>query len=465
MKLKFIGAARQVTGTKHMIQVNGKTILLDCGMFQGHRKEADALNRHFPFNPKEIDAVVLSHAHIDHSGLLPLLVKGGFNGPIFSTFATRDLCNYMLADSAYIQSRESEYLNEKKRRKGEGVIEPMYTMDDVNATMQLFVGLAYNREFFVEEGVRATFFDAGHILGSATIHLQIHDKNDGTHQTLGFTGDLGRKNLPILRDPQPFPACNFMISESTYGNRFHKSILNVGDILAKEINKVCKRGGKMIVPAFSLERTQEVVYHLNKLYQEKKIPEFPIYVDSPLSGNLTSVFTAHPECFDKEICEEFINNRKNPFGFGRLRYTTSVQESKELNFQKGPMMIISASGMCEHGRVLHHLKNNIEDPRNMVMIVGYQAQNTLGRKMIEGYKMVNIFRKPYHLKAEVMVIDPFSGHADRSDLLDYLGQIKDLKKTFLVHGEEEDGLKFADVLRESGFKEVYMPFPLEEFEL
>lgn len=464
MKLKFIGAAREVTGSKHLIEVNGKKVLLDCGLFQGRRKEAEEKNRHFPFNPAEIDAVILSHAHMDHSGLLPLLVKEGFKGPIYTTFATRDLCNHMLQDSAFIQAREAEYINKKKLKKGEAPIEPLYTLEDVMATMELFYGVGYGKCYYVVDGVKACFFDAGHILGSASIHLQIHDRDQEQRYTLGFTGDLGRKNLPILRDPQLMPPCEFIISESTYGNRFHKSILNVGDIVAEHITKVCARGGKIIIPAFSLERTQEIVYHLNKLWQQKRIPNFPIYVDSPLSGNVTEVFAAHPECFDKETNQEFIDNRLNPFGFGCLRYVRDVQESKSLNTQKGPMIIISASGMCEHGRVLHHLKNNIEDPRNMVMIVGYQAQNTLGRKLINQMEVVNIFGQPYRSKAEVVVVDAFSGHADRSDLLDYLGQVKGLKKTFLVHGEENQGLIFSEILRESGFQEVYVPQPLQEFE-
>ncbi len=465
MKITFGGAAREVTGSKHLIEVNGKKVLLDCGLFQGHRKEADEKNRHFPFNPKEIDAVILSHAHMDHSGLLPLLVKQGFSGPIYTTFATPDLCNHMLADSAFIQEREAEYMNKKRSRDGEPKVEPLYTMEDVMETLNLFYGVNYDKCYYVTEGVKACFFEAGHILGSAQIHLQIHDKKKDERYTLAFTGDLGRKNLPILRDPAYLPPSDFIISECTYGNRFHESILNVGDILAEHINRVCRRGGKIIIPAFSLERTQEVVYHLNMLWKEKKIPEFPIYVDSPLSGNVTEVFAAHPECFDRETSQEFIMNRLNPFGFGSLKYTSSVQESKALNFQKGPMIIVSASGMCEHGRVLHHLKNNIEDSRNMVMIVGYQAEHTLGRKLVDGLEVVNIFGKPYRVKAEVQIIDPFSGHADRSDLLDYLGRIKDVKKTFLVHGEENQGLIFADILRESGFEEVHVPHRLQEFEL
>lgn len=465
MKIKFIGAAREVTGSKHLISVNGKNVLLDCGLFQGHRKEADAKNRHFPFNPEDIDAVILSHAHMDHSGLLPLLVKGGFDGPIFSTFATRDLCNYMLADSAFIQEREAEYLNKKRERKGQEKIEPLYTAEDVMPTMNLFYSVGYHKSFDVVEGVRATFFDAGHILGSAQVFIEIEDKENGKKHRLSFTGDLGRKNLPILRDPEILPASDFLISESTYGNRFHKSILNVGEIMAELVGKVARRGGKIIIPAFSLERTQEVVYHLNRLWQEKAIPaNIPVYVDSPLSGNLTQVFAEHPECFDKDVSNEFLENRINPFGFGTLKYIRDVEQSKALNTMKGPMIIISASGMCEHGRVLHHLKNNIEDSRNMVMIVGYQAENTLGRKLVDGLQVVNIFGKPHKVNCEVVVVDAFSGHADRSDLLYYLGHVDQLQQTFLVHGEENQGLRFCEILKESGFDNVHVPHPLQEFE-
>jgi metallo-beta-lactamase family protein len=467
MKLKFIGAAREVTGSKHLLEINGKKVLLDCGMYQGRRREAAEKNQHFPFDPKQIDVVVLSHAHMDHAGLLPLLTKNGFEGPIYTTFATRDLCEYMLADSAYIQEREAEYLNSKEKRKDLNApeIEPLYTIEDVEKTMEQFVGVNYHKSFQVTDGVHATFFDAGHILGSAQIYLEIEDREKSTRFAMSFTGDLGRKNLPILRDPEILPPSKYLISECTYGNRFHKSVLNIDEVLEEMINKVAARGGKIIIPAFSLERTQEVVFHLNLLWQQNKIPEMPIYVDSPLSGNITEVFAGHSECFDEQTRREFIDNRINPFGFGRLQYIRDVEESKSLNGQKTPMIIIAASGMCEFGRVLHHLRNNIEDARNMVLIVGYQAENTLGRKLIDKLPVVNIFGKPYRVQAEVQVVDAFSGHADRSDLIFHHSQIKGLEQTFLVHGEESQGLTFCDILKELGYKEVFVPNPLEEFEL
>lgn len=465
MKIKFCGAAREVTGSRHLLEINGKKILLDCGLFQGHRDEAAKKNSEFCIDPKEIDAVILSHAHIDHSGGLPFIVKGGFKGPIYSTFATRDLCNYMLMDSAYIQEKDAEYMNKKLKKKGEPLIEPIYNTEDAVAALELFYGVSYEKAFVVAPGVVCSFYDAGHILGSALIHLVIHEEDTGKRYTLAFTGDLGRKNLPILRDPQNLPPTDFLITESTYGDRFHESILEAGKRLAEVVNKTAERGGKILIPAFSVERTQEIVYHLNVLWQEKKIPDIPIYVDSPLAANVTEVFTNHPECFDRKTFREFIVNRKNPFGFGRLKYTRDVEESKALNELNGPAIIISASGMCENGRILHHLKNNIEDPKNTIMIVGFMAANTLGRKIQEGQKMVNIFGEPYKLRAEVCKMDAFSGHADRSDLLDYISKIEGLKKIFLVHGEESQGQKFKSYLEESGFKDVEQPERGQEFEL
>ncbi len=460
MKIKFCGAAREVTGSRHLIEVNGKKILFDCGMAQGNRKESAEKNRDFRFfDPKEIDYVLLSHAHIDHSGNLPYLVKMGFTGTIYSTFATRDLALYMLSDSAAIQEHEEAYMCKKNK-----ACEPaLYTTKDAAKTMEHFAGVAYEKATVITDGVVASFYDAGHILGSSQIHLMINDKETGKRLTLGFTGDLGRKNLPLLRDPQLLPETEYLVCESTYGNRFHEAIQTVEHDLAEIINRVAARGGRIIIPAFALERTQEIVYYLNILWKRKAIPELPIYVDSPLSGNVTEVFRNHPECMDENTYQEFIKNGDNPFGFGRLKYTNSVEESKHLNDLNGPMIIISSSGMCEHGRILHHLKNNIEDPKSAVLLVGYQAANTLGRKLHDGMKVVNIFGDPYDVKAEVITMDAFSAHADRSDLLDYIKQLKGLKKIFLVHGEEGQGLDFADFLKESGFTNVEVPAPGQEY--
>jgi metallo-beta-lactamase family protein len=445
MKICFHGAAKEVTGTKHLVEINDKKILLDCGMFQGHREEADEKNKEFGFDPKEIDIVVLSHAHIDHSGLLPYLVKRGFKGSIISTYATRDLCTYMLQDSAYIQEREVEYMRKKRTP---GIVEPLYTTEDVLETLKRFMTIAYDCKTEILPGVFLTFLEAGHVLGSAMIYLEMEDKKDGKKKTLTFTGDRGRKGLPILRDPAYVSNSDFLITETTYGNRFHEFVQEIDDKFEKLINETVAKGGKIIIPAFALERTQEVVYHLNVLMQAKRIPDIPVFVDSPLAINLTTVFRSHPECFDKHVYTEFLQNDKNPFGYGRLTYITQVEDSKALNNKNGPMIIISASGMAEHGRILHHIKNNIEDPRTLILIVGYQAENTLGRKLVNGEKQVKIFGKTYRNKASVEVLDAFSGHADRSDLIDFISHFETLGTVFLVHGEETQLATFETIMGE-----------------
>ncbi len=461
LKIQFCGAAKEVTGSKHLIEFKGQKILLDCGMFQGRRKEAAAKNSDFCFDPKEVDAVILSHAHIDHSGNLPMLVKNGYDGPIYATHATRDLCNYMLMDSAYIQAREVEWM----RKKGKEVVEDQfYDEEDAEKALEMFHGVGYEHSFVVAEGVVACFYDAGHILGSALIHLMFYDKDTGERMSVAFTGDLGRKGLPILRDPQVIKDTDVLICESTYGDRLHDALQTIDAEFAEIVNDVAHQGGKLIIPAFSLERTQEVVYHLNRLTKADKIPEIPIYVDSPLSGNVTEVFKGHPECFDKSVYREFIDQGDNPFGFGNLKYTRSVDESKSLNEKPGPMIIISASGMCEHGRILHHLKNNIEDHRSAVLIVGYQASHTLGRKLQDGENPVKIFGDPYKVRAKIHTIDAFSAHADRSDLIDYITKVKGVKKLFLVHGEEESQIKLKEALEENDY-EAYIPSPEEIVEL
>ncbi len=465
MKILFAGAAGEVTGSKHLITFNNKKILLDCGMFQGKRKDSYDKNVNLAFDPKELDAVILSHAHIDHSGDLPILAKNGYTGPIYCTHATRDLCNYMLMDSAFIQESEMEYLKKKKKLKKEDMKEPLYTSKDAEKVLQLFRGVGYEQSFVVVDGMVVSFYDAGHILGSALTHMVLFDEEKKEHLRLCFTGDLGRRGLPILRDPQPIPPTDVLITECTYGNRLHKALQTVQDDLAVIVNKVCENGGRLIIPAFALERTQEVVYHLNMLTRDKKIPEIPIYVDSPLAGNVTEVFRSHLECFGPEVIKEFIEHGDNPFGFGRLKYTRSVEESKTLNEKSGPMIIIAASGMCEHGRILHHLKNNIENKKTVILIVGYQAENTLGRKLVEGAGEVNIFGDTYQVGAEVYVMDAFSAHADRSDLLDYISRVKELKKIFLVHGEQKQLESFSGALAENGYKDVYIPKAKEEVEI
>ena len=334
MQVTFHGAAREVTGSRHLVLVNGKRILLDCGMAQGHREETHAKNTQFGFDPATVDAVILSHAHIDHSGSLPRLVKLGFKGPIYLTGATGDLCSHMLLDSAFIQERECEYL--KKRKKFKKFCEPVYNETDVEHTIELFEALEYDKEKEIFPGVKVLLRDAGHILGSSTITMTIKDKDDGKTKILAYTGDLGRKGLPILRDPVQIDRADYLICESTYGNRFHKNIKDIDDILEKIVNETAAKGGKIIIPAFAVERTQEIVYHLNLLFTEKRIPELPIFVDSPLAVNITDIFVKHRECFDKETWKEFLHNKKNPFGFGRLKYITSAEDSKKLSSQNGP---------------------------------------------------------------------------------------------------------------------------------
>lgn len=457
MKIHFLGAASEVTGSKHLIEVNGKRIVLDYGMFQGNRSEAEKKNREFIVAPEKIDALLLSHAHIDHSGCIPNLVRNGYKGPIYATHATRDLSAYMLMDSGFIQEREAEYVNMRNKKKKKEQVVPLYTSDDARIALGHFVGMNYDHPFEVVPGVIASFRDAGHILGSAQIVLVIDDFETKKQSILVYTGDLGRKNLPLLRDPYQVERADILLMESTYGNRFHTSLLDVSKQLEDIVVAACKKGGKIIIPAFALERTQEIVYHLNILFKEKKIPEIPIFVDSPLAVNLTQIFTAHPECLDPETWEIFLKDQKNPFGFGRLKYITDVEDSKALNEYRGPCIIIASAGMCEHGRILHHLKNNVEDPRNTILIVGFMAQNTLGRKILEKQPIVKIFGEPYHLRATVVPMDAFSAHADRSDLLNYVAHIRNLKKIFLIHGEEKQGSILRDILKEEGHAEVIVP--------
>lgn len=463
MKITFHGAAREVTGSKHLLEVNGKRILLDCGMFQGRRKEADLKNREQFTDAASIDLVILSHAHIDHSGNLPFLVKSGYRGQIISTHATKDLCSYMLMDSAFIQEKEVEFMN---KHKMDTPVEPLYDSGDAAQTINQFKSYDYYEKIELFEGISLTFKNAGHILGAAIVCLEIVDQEDGKVKKLVFTGDLGRKETALLKDPDPIESTDYLIMESTYGNRFHKWIKEVDDIMADLINKTAARGGKIIIPAFALERTQEIVYHLNVLQKNGRIPNLPVYVDSPLAVNVTQVFKKHPECYNQETAEEFEHNVENPFGFGRLTYITNVDDSKALNDKNGPMIIISASGMCEFGRILHHLRNNIEDPKNLVLIVGYQAENTLGRKLVDKEKQVKIFGEVKRVKAQVEVIDAFSGHADRSDLIDFVTHVQDVKKIYLVHGEEDQGLTFSQILREiKPDTQVYIPNRGETFEV
>jgi len=457
MEIQFIGAAQTVTGSMHLIKANGKKFLLDCGLFQGKRKEAFELNRNFEFfDPREIDFVILSHAHIDHSGNLPSLIKKGFDGKIFSTFATRDLASIMLQDSAHIQVKDVEFVNKKRKKKGQNLFEPLYTQEDALNTLKHFVGLNYHREFEIYPGINLTFFDAGHILGSSVVFLKINE--NGTIINLGFSGDLGRMNMPILRDPEKIPDVDFFICESTYGGKFHKDIKDAEDDLALIIQKAYERKGKILIPAFSVGRTQELVYSIHKIFENNKAPEIPVYVDSPLSVNATNVYRMHTECFDFEI-SEFILKKEDPFGFNKLKYISEVEESKKLNSINGPCIIISSSGMCESGRILHHLANNVENPNNIILIVGFMAENTLGRKIVERKEVIKIFGDEYKLNAEVIVMDSYSAHADSKELIDYCSKFDKsrMQNIFLVHGEKEQQLIFKSNLQSIGFNSILIP--------
>ena len=455
MNIQFHGAIRETTGSMHIIEVDGRRVLLECGLFQGRRKEAEHRNRHIPFDPDSVDAMVLSHAHIDHSGNLPTLVSHGHPGNIFATPATRDLCSIMLRDSAHIHEKDAEYVNKRHAKRGEPPVEPLYTMEDAVRCMKNFVSVAYDRWFFVTNGVKAIFRDAGHILGSATVTLEL--RSDDKTCTVLFTGDLGRKNLPILQDPVQVTDVDYVICESTYGGRLHASITDMENELAEVVSRTAGRGGKVIIPAFSVGRTQNIVYSLHNLFNAKRIPDIPIYVDSPLSTNVTEIFKIHPECYDEEALE-MAKGGSDIFGFGRLQYTPNVEDSKKLNDIRYPCVIISASGMCETGRILHHLKNSITDARNTVLIVGYQAENTLGRRLVEKHRSVKIFGDPYDVRAEVKVMNGYSAHADSNELAEYIAAIGGKpKRIFLVHGELEQTEALAGRLALARATNIHIP--------
>ncbi len=466
MKIRFLGAVRTVTGSMHLLSVNGAQILLDCGLFQGRRQESFERNQKLPFDATAVHSLILSHAHIDHSGNIPTLVKNGFEGNIYATPATRDLCSAMLRDAGHIQESDALYINKKRARQGLPQVEPLYTVEDATKSLRQFVSIGYHRPMQVAPGVTLTFRDAGHILGSAITELDLEEGGKATR--LVFTGDLGRKEIPILRDPEPVENVDYLITESTYGSRTHDSFEISYAKLRSVIVDTYRRGGKVIVPAFSVGRTQELVYALHQLAVARKIPELPIFVDSPLSVNVTEIFRLHPECYDKEV-EEFLASAKkhDPFGFHRLTYIRATEDSKELNFLRAPAIIISASGMCEAGRILHHLKNNVEDPRNTVLIVGWQAPHTLGRRLVERQSTVKIFGEEYNLKARVETINGFSAHADRSELLDYARQMgaQRLKSAFVVHGEEASSQALAFGLSNLGVTNAIVPQLGEEHEL
>jgi metallo-beta-lactamase family protein len=469
MKITFHGAVRTVTGSQHLISVNGHKILLDCGLYQGSRNDSYERNQNLPFDASEVEVLILSHAHIDHSGNVPNLVKSGFKGDIICTYATRDLCTIMLRDSAKIQSYDIEYLNMKRKRKNLPPAEPIYEMADVVHSLKQFVGIGYERPYQVMPGVHLTFYDAGHILGSAIVVLDIEDEETKRAVRLVFSGDIGRPDRPILNDPTFIDEADVLLIESTYGDRQHADQIEASERLEHIVNETCRRGGKLIVPAFAVGRTQELVYRLHQLVEAGDIPaKLPVFVDSPLAIDATAIYRLHPEAYDEEL-EAFLASDRHgdPFGFDMMSYTRSTRESKALNFLREPAVIISASGMAEAGRILHHLKNNIEEPRNTILIVGWQAPDTLGRRIVEKQPEVKIFGETYTLRARVEVINGLSAHADRSELLEWAGNLRQPPShTFIVHGEEDASFALADGLRrEHGFGNVEVPELHQTFEV
>jgi len=443
MKIIPHGAALEVTGTCHELQVNGYRILLDCGLFQGRRQEASVKNATYSFDPsKDIDAVVLSHAHMDHAGRIPLLWKRGYRGPVHCTYATKDLAAVMLEDGGYIQEKDEEFHCKHLAQSMMQCDGPLYKQTDAIACMALFQGKNYDEWFQVVPGVKVKFIDAGHVLGAAMVIIDVEE--NGVTRHIAFSADIGRNSLPIIRDPAQMPDVELLICESTYGNRKHEDLSTALERLCDVVNKTASRGGKVIIPAFSLERTQQLVYDLHLLHDAKKIPDIPIIIDSPLASKVTDVFMKHPECYDSLMFDQFLKRAHNPFQFSLVRYTESLEESKALNGRPGPMVLMAGSGMCEAGRIRHHLKNEIEDPRNTVLAVGFMAKDTLGARIIDPTIFeVKIFDRMYKKKAEVVYIDAYSGHADMIDLDAYIKGIPSLKKVILVHGEPEQMEPFA----------------------
>jgi metallo-beta-lactamase family protein len=460
VQIEFVGAVGgDVTGSRHIVHTEKADILLDCGLFQGRRSETIERNQRLGFRARDIDMMVLSHAHIDHSGALPRLYKQGFRGSIYCTPATRDLCAVMLEDSAEIQAQDAAYINRKIERDGSDMepVEPLYTQRDVVGTLELMVNVPYHRPHPIAEGVSLIFYDAGHVLGSAIVALDVDVV--GEQRRLVFSGDLGRRNMPILCDPEVPPGASCLLLESTYGDRVHDPIERMEDDLHAVITRTIERGGKVIVPSFALERAQEVVYGLKRLSDEGRLPNVPVYVDSPLTVEITDVFRMHPECYDEET-REILTSGDSPFDFDQLRYVSSVDESKAIDRSDEPAVIISASGMCEFGRVVHHLVSHIESPKNTVLIVGYQAQHTLGRRLVERRPRVRIFGLERERRAEVVVLNGFSAHAGQDDLLEFAEAVRSngpLRQVALVHGEDRPREVLRSLLEDRGFPAVTTP--------
>ena len=465
MKLTFHGAARTVTGSRHLLEVNGHRILLDCGLFQGRREESEQRNRQMRFEAGSVDAVVLSHAHIDHSGAIPALVKNGFKGPIHATPATTDLCGVMLRDSAHIQEKDVETINRREGLTGNRAKKPLYTEEDALRAAKRFRNQPYHRPFEVADGVIATFLDAGHILGAAMVRLDISEK--GRRRTLVFSGDLGRPSIPIVRDPEAIDRADILLMETTYGNREHPPIEDIEKQLCDLVRRAVDRKGKILIPAFAVGRTQHITYLLNNLATAGRIPSVPVFVDSPLAIEATDVFRKHPECWDPEMVKLLSEQHdSDPFGFKMLTYTRTVEESKKINDVDGPAVIISASGMCESGRILHHLANHAQNERNTIVIVGYQAEGTLGRRIVEGETRLRILGREVERRAPVVKMNALSAHAGNSELQKFYGGFRNrVRNLFLVHGEPAQSEGFAAWAKEHSTASVSVPDYGEAVEL
>jgi metallo-beta-lactamase family protein len=446
MKLHFFGATQTTTGSKYLLEANGKRILIECGMFQGRRQKTIAYNTRLDFDPRTLDALLLSHAHIDHSGIIPIVCRDGFTGPIHCTDATADLCEIMLRDTAHIQEQDAFFLSKKNAKKGLPPVKPLYTQADAQASLKQFRPVPYHTGTTICDGITATWLDAGHILGSAMIVLDIEE--NGRRTRFAFSGDLGRGNNDILRDPDHPADVDYLMVESTYGSREHEPLSDVDDRICAIINRAVERNGKIIIPSFAVGRTQQLLYTLSQIIRSRCIPALPIYVDSPLSVNATAVFRKHPECFNKRFYEA-LTNGSNPFSMQNITYVGAVEESIALNQLKKPCIIISASGMAEAGRIVHHIRNNVEDPRNTILIVGWCAQHTLGARLASGDKKINIFGEPHRVRAEIETFNAFSGHADKHELRSWIGKITgNLRGVFIVHGELDAATALAGTVRE-----------------
>jgi metallo-beta-lactamase family protein len=467
MKITFYGAAREVTGSKHLLETDqGKKILLDCGQFQGKGLETQEQNKALPFPPASIDHIILTHAHIDHSGLIPYMYRNGFNGSVICTNATRDLCAIMLADSGKIQEQDTNTFNKRRAKHGLPPVEPLYTMADGVACLQLFISVASDRKFRIDDNTTIKFTNNGHMLGSSVVNIDLTTK-DGSKKTIAYTGDIGRPTDQLLKSPDPFPQADILIAESTYGDRLHASMSESEEDFFNVVqDTIVRKKGKLIIPAFSVGRTQEIVYTLNNLYNEKRLPQVDVYVDSPLSVNATNIFRLHTECFNDKFKDSLLTD-PDPFGFNSLFYISSKEDSIRLNDIKKPIIIISSSGMMDAGRVKHHLANNISDPANTVLIVGYCAPSTLGARIGRGDKKVSIHGVEHMVNADIRKIESYSGHGDYKEMGEYLAcqDPSKLKKVFLVHGEYETQLTYSKYLETKGFSNISIPSLGEAFEL